>query len=469
MTRIGLLTFSDGRPFVAREVDELNRRSQQRIQARLEADGYEVIAGDIICTNEQAVNEGKRLAALGCSGTIFHFSVWVFPHLPALASRFAPGPLLLFSNINPQYPGLVGMLASAGGLSQAGTRYARAYGDIDDPVVYGKIRSFVSAANAVSSLRGQTFGLFGGRPMGMYTTTADPASWLKTFGVDVEHIDQWEIVRLAAEVPQTKVDSAFKWLEENIGHIHYDGKQLTPDKLKTQIRATEAIKSIIRDYRLDFSGIKAQPELTNNFCTMDVTEAFLNDPYDWDGPHEPHVCSTEADMDAALTMQIFKHLTHTPVLFADVRHYHADLGIWDLCNSGEHATYFAAGSFDPKDNLPLVHFYPESFYFPAGGASVHHLAHPGQATFARLTRNDGKYQMAILRGEFVQYEAEKNMELMKQTDLAWPHAFTRFTCTADEFIENYSSNHIHAVYGDWVTELHAVAELLGIETRIYGE
>jgi L-fucose isomerase len=33
---------------------------------------------------------------------------------------------------------------------------------------------------------------------------------------------------------------------------------------------------------------------------MDVTEAFLNDPYDWDGPHEPHVCATEADMDAAL-------------------------------------------------------------------------------------------------------------------------------------------------------------------------
>ena len=56
------------------------------------------------------------------------------------------------------------------------------------------------------------------------------------------------------------------------------------------------------EYRLDFSGIKAQPELTNTFCTMDVTEAFLNDPYDWDGPHEPHVCATEADMDGALTM-----------------------------------------------------------------------------------------------------------------------------------------------------------------------
>jgi len=105
MATIGLLTFSDGRPFVAEQVDELNRRSQDRIRHRLEADGHRVIAGEkIICTNESAVREAKRLAANGCDCTIFNFAVWVFPHLAALASRFAPGPFLLFSNINPQYP-----------------------------------------------------------------------------------------------------------------------------------------------------------------------------------------------------------------------------------------------------------------------------------------------------------------------------------------------------------------------------
>ncbi len=470
MAIIGILTFSDGRPFVARETDAMNRGYQDHLARRLADSGHRVVAGEeIVCTNEQAVREGKRLAAAGCACTIFNFAVWSFPNLPALASRFAPGPLLLFSNVNPQYPGLVGMLASAGGLNQAGTPFARAYGDIADDAVFARIQSFVRAASAVARLRGQTFGLVGGRPMGMYTATADPAQWLKTFGVDIEHIDQGEIVRLAAEVPDRRVEPAFRWLEENVGHIHYDGKQLTPDKLKTQIRATYAMKRLIEEYRLDFSGIKAQPELTNTFCTMDVTEAFLNDPYDWDGPHEPHVCATEADMDAALTMQIFKHLAGTPVLFADVRHYHADLGIWDLCNSGEHATYFASRSFDPKDNLPHVHFYPESFYFPAGGASVHHLAAPGEATFARLTRKDGRYWLAILRGEFVRYDEQKNRELMTQTTMEWPHALTRFDCTADEFLASYASNHIHAVYGDWVDELRSVADLLGIDVRVYGE
>ena len=113
---------------------------------------------------------------------------------------------------------------------------------------------------------------------------------------------------------------------------------------------------------------------------MDVTEAFLNDPYDWDGPKRPHVCATEADMDGALTMQILKRISGgLPVLFADVRHYHATEDVWDLCNSGQHATWFAARSDDPAENLRHVHLYPEGFYFPAGGASVHHLAAEGRS------------------------------------------------------------------------------------------
>lgn len=469
MAHVGILTFSDGRPFVAEEVDVLNRSFQERLRHRLEADGYQVTTGErIICSNDDAVTESRRLAAAGCDCTIFNFAVWAFPHLAALASRFAPGPLLLFSNVNPEYPGLVGMLASAGGLNQAGTPCVRAYGEIEDEKVYGKVRAFARSASAVTRLRGQTFGLVGGRPMGMYTATADPAKWLSLFGVDVEHIDQGEIVRLSAEVPERQVEAAFLWLTEHVGAIHYDGKQLTPDKLKLQIRATEAMKRIIAEYRLNFSGIKGQPELTNTFCTMDVTEAFLNDPYDWDGPHQPHVCATEADMDGAMTMQILKLLAETPVLFADVRHYHADRDLWDLCNSGEHATYFAGHSFDPKVNLSRVEFFPEGFYFPAGGASVRHVAAPGAATFARLTRKGGEYWLAIVRGEFVNFDATTTEDLMRQTTYGWPHAFTRFTCSADELLASYASNHIHAVYGDWVDELRLVAQFLGIEAKVYG-
>jgi L-fucose isomerase len=259
-----------------------------------------------------------------------------------------------------------------------------------------------------------------------------------------------------------------EWLERHAAGVHYDGAALTPELLERQIRSYYAMRELIDEWNLAFCGIKGQPELTNNFCTMDVAEAFLNDPYDWEGPKESTVCATEADMDAALTMQVLKRLSHTPVLFADVRHYHADVGVWDLCNSGEHATWLAARSDDPLENMRHVHLYPAEFYFPAGGASVHHLAAPGAFTFARLTRNDGAYRMQVLMGELEQYDDELNQRLMQASTYPWPHAFARFDATPDEVLSRYGSNHIHAVPGNHVEALRAVCRLLSIEFDGFG-
>jgi len=37
----------------------------------------------------------------------------------------------------------------------------------------------------------------------------------------------------------------------------------------------------------------------------------------------------------------------------------------------------------------------------------------------------------------------------------------------DEFLSSYPCNHIHGIAGDWVNELCAVAEILGIESKVY--
>jgi L-fucose isomerase len=358
---------------------------------------------------------------------------------------------------------MVGMLAAGGGLDQVGRQHTRVWGDVADSAVRDRVLETVRAAAAVSMLSGSTFGRFGGRPMGMYTAVADTDQWMSTFGVDVEEIDQWEIVRRSAAVEQSRVTAGREWLERHVAKIHYDGQQLTPELLERQIRSYHAVRELIDEWNLDFSGIKGQPELTTHFATMDVTEAFLNDPYDWEGPKQTHVCATESDMDGALTMQLLKGLAGTPVLFADVRHYHADRDIWDLCNSGQHATWFAARSDDPAENLRSVHFYPEIFYFPAGGASVSFFAAPGAATFARLTRIEGRYRMHVARGAFESYDDATNEALARQSTPQWPHAFTRLEVDAGEFLSSFGANHIHAVPGEHVAELRAVCRMLDIE------
>ncbi|HEX6444153.1 MAG TPA: L-fucose/L-arabinose isomerase family protein [Streptosporangiales bacterium] len=471
MARIGLLTMSDGRDFVAGDLTQFCIDAESAVAGALEAAGHQVIrASEPVWTNLLATSEARRVADARPDLTIFHYPVWAFPHFTMLAASETPGPLMLLGSIDPVQPGMVGLLAGGGALDQIGRRHARAWGDIDDPAVLHRVLVQVRAATAVQGLRGSTFGRVGGRPMGMYTAVANGDQWLEKFGVDVEEIDQWEIVRRSEHAGATQVKNAVQWLEKHAAGVHYNGAQLTPALLERQVRTYYAMRELIDEWNLDFSGIKGQPELTTHFCTMDLAEAFLNDPYDWDGPKQTHVCATEADMDGALTMQILKLLTDgTPALFADVRHYHADKDVWDLCNSGQHATWYAARSDDPAVNLAKVNLYPEVFFFPAGGASVNHVAAPGEATFARLTRKDHRYRMHVVRGAFERYDDATNEAMARQSTFEWPHAFTRLHVPADEFLGRFGANHIHAVPGEHVDELKAVCALLDIDYEGMGD
>lgn len=467
--KVGILTMSDGRKYLHELQEPMNFAYQHEIAQALEATGeFEVTEGQhIINSNTVAKEEGIRLREAGVEVTIFNYAIWCYPQFTVAAQNFAPGPYLLFSNLHPSECGMVGMLAAAGSLDQIGVPYKKLWGTVKDENTKGKMISFLKSAAAVSRLKGLTFGNFGGRPLGMYTAVANLEQWQREFGIDVENIEQDDIIRAGETIDADKVENAFRWLSERVGSIQYDGKGFTPEKLKTQIRSYYGLRKIIDERGLDFIGIKAHGDLTDRYCTMDVAEAFLNDPYDFDGPKEPIVAATESDMDGALTMQILKHLTGKPVLFCDVRHYDFENNVWFFSNSGTHATFFAGASYVPEENLKNVTFYPESKDYPASGASVHHFAKAGHMTFARLTRKNGKYRMTIVPAELVEFSREKMLQMGSTVTPAWPIAFARLKVTPDFFLENYPCNHIHGVYGDCVEDLLNVAKLLGIETQIF--
>jgi len=466
--KVGLLTMSDERIYLHNIQYEMNMNYQQSIARELEATGLvEVVCGDgPINTNAMAVEQGKKMAAAGVEMTIFNYAIWCYPHLTAIATNFAPGPYLLFSNIHPSECGMVGMMAASGALDQLNKKHKRVFGSIEDEGTRKEVLSFIKAACAVNRLKGITYGNFGGRPMGMYTTVANLADWQRTFGIDVYDIEQYEIMRVGDTIPQEMVTHAREWLEKYCKTVAYNGDNLTPEKLETQIRSYYALRQIIEQRHLDFIGIKAHGDLTDWYCTMDVAEAFLNDPYDWDGPHDPIVAATESDMDGALTMQILKVLSGTPVLFADVRHYEKSVDTWFFSNSGTHATYFAGGSMDPAENLKNVSLLPESKDYPAGGASVHHFAAPGKVTLARFARKGDDYYLTIVPAEIVQFSQEEMEALGNTATPAWPIAFTKCSVSAREFIEKYPCNHTHGVYGDYVEELKDVAKILDIPVQI---
>jgi len=366
----------------------------------------------------------------------------------------------LAANLNPDWPGMVAMLAAGGALHHLGINHYRAAGDFHDPIVLEKIITFGKCAKVVSKLNGQKYGLIGGRSLGMYSATASMQDWQKKFGVDIDHMDQSEIVRISETIPNRQVEKAFKWLSENVGAIYYDDKRLTPEKLKTQIRHYEALKEIVRMNKYDFIGVKCHYEMSRHYCTECISAAFMNDPYDWDGPKEPIVLACEADSDAALTMQILKLLTNDPVIFMDVRHYDAEYGVMVFCNCGSQSTYYAGLSREnPRENLKNVKLYPCLDIYSGGGCHVNCMTKPGKATIARLNRTEGKYRMTIIPTEFVTLPEEKMAETTKE----WPHVFARLPFDYHIFLDKFDANHCHAVYGDKVAELKMICEMLDID------
>lgn len=475
--KVGILTFGDGRDFLQKQLTPVNDKYTKALADRLKKDRFQVVVGRrVVWKNSIAEAEGRRMTAQGCHAVIFNFAVWAWPQYARVAAQFCPKPILMFAGINPEYPGLVAMLANAGSLDQVGIKFYKTFGDIKDKATYAQVKSRLVAIAALNRLKGQTYGLFGGRSLGIDTAVADPALWMKLFGVDVDHVDQMELVRRAdAHVKKgTKVEPALAYLKKHVRKIHWTAPdavfRLTEDLLKKQLGMYYAAYDLCQEFGYTFCGIKGQRELTEHYATGDVAEAFLSDPYHPDGtPKEPIVCSTEADMDAALTMQIFSLLTGEPALFADIRTYHEDIKAWDLCNSGQHPTFFAARSTKAPANLKRVEFRPEGFYFPAGGASVYHFAAPGQVTLARLTRSGdtNRYRMAIMTGAFLDLSADKAEQRAKAVQDNWPHAYCKLDhCSLKTFIDGMNCNHIHAAYGDWLDELVTFCDAAGIEAAV---
>lgn len=464
---LGLIGFSDGDPAVHEQLKEIVQKQVDVIAEELKKDGrVDVIAADrLVCSVVTAKEEAEKLKAKGVDGTIFSYGVFAFPNFSAIAAQNGKGPYLLAANLNPDWPGMVAMLAAGGALHHLGIDHYRAAGDFRDPAVLQKIVTFGKCAKVVSRLNGQKYGLIGGRSLGMYSATVSMQDWQKKFGIDIDHMDQSEIVRIAETIPEKKVEKAFKWLTDNVGAINYDGKKLTPEKLKTQIRHYEATKEIVKNNNYDFVGVKCHYEMSRNYCTECISAAFMNDPYDWDGPKEPVVFACEADSDAALTMQILKLLTDDPVIFMDVRHYDAEYDVMVFCNCGSQSTYYAGRSDDPKENLKNVKLYPCLDIYSGGGCHVNCMTMPGQATIARLNRTEGKYRMTIIPAEFMRLPEEK----MAETTVEWPHVFAKLPFDHSIFLDKFDANHCHAVYGNLVDELKMICEMLKIDVELLGK
>ncbi|MFO7959279.1 MAG: L-fucose isomerase [Candidatus Brocadiia bacterium] len=459
--RIGLMSFSDGRQRVHESLRPQIQEYQDRVEEMIRKAGAEpVVAEEIAWSPRRAVREAKRLLSQDIAAVVFNISVFSFPSFAALAARVLDKPVAILSAGEAGLPGMGGMLAAGGALHQMGMFEERIWGKFDSRDSQRKLETFIRGAAAAHGLEGQVYGQIGGRSIGMLTgVSSSPAEWLRIFGVDIDHADESEILRLAEEVDDAERARIVDWLESSVREVQYaEGTKLTRQNLEYQAATAAAVKRLAREREFDFVGIKCHFALSEYYCTQCLSAAFLPSLIDWDGRKAPMVCACEADGDGALTMQILQLISGFPALFLDLRHYEVESGYWVLCNCGGQSVYYSQRSDEPEENLKSVDLVPVIPKYGGVGAHVRYIGCEGEMTFARILHDDKEPSLIAFRGEAVPGQEA----WLEKSCPAWPHIYASIDADHEELLTHLHANHVHAVAGDWMDELEMFARLTGI-------
>ncbi len=465
--RVGLITFGDERDDMWEKVfKNLSEPLHQELGEYLKSLPVEVVSfNEVARTRDEINGQVDQLRTDRVDVLVAHTPCWTSPNLVIHGVQRLGTPVVLVTSKSAATHGMVGFFGAGGAMQQIGVDHLRIRDDYGSPSMTEKLMPYVRATAAVNALKGEVFGFFGGRSLGIDTGSFDSMQWRQLFGIDVEHIDQLEIIRraeLLLEKEPERADGLITWLEENTKSVNYNDLVLTRERLAYQCACYLATKDIIKEKSLGFVAIKCMPDLSSNYVPQCISAALLPGPYDSDGEKEVVSMACEADGDQALTMEIMKHITGgMPVLFGDLSHIDDEDNVLYLPNCGAQSTWYAGRSDDFKENLKHVELRPT--VRPGGGSTVYFPGAPGQITLARLYRWSGEYRMAIIPGEAIELSQKKSEEFIKARGVhQLPTAFVKVTADLEEIIDEFGSNHISGVAGDVERELVHFCKLKGI-------
>lgn len=418
---------------------------------------------------------------------------WAYPDFSVSPMWQLPShiPKLMLGSAISDYPGAVGLLAALSGTEHVGIRTDRLFvEDFDNHDSYDKpLKEFLStghyappphtaitidilethrraARQVIAELSGSIYGAVGPRSMQMWNKISE-ADFLSHFGIVREGFDGLRLLKMTERVPLERARAAMSFLQEKGMELRLGenpDSELTEEMVLFQMQVYYALLELKQQYRLDFLGVQDQLDWIEHYPATDLALGLLNNRLRPDGDGETIVAATEADDGAALTMQVLKLLSGgEPVGFNDLRYWDAEQRLYWFVNSGALAPYFAYG-----DHNSLKGSWSERqtyMYFKLGGGTSSVVVRiPGVVTWARFSYRDHQLYLCAGRG-ITDVPTEETWRIRSEKcSPDWPQWYLKL-CGRIEW--NINSNHPITVMGDYLAELKALAEELGIPFECY--
>lgn len=436
-----------------------------------------------------SVAEGMQVVKKAKGERFINFMAgWAYPDFSVspMWQLLRDVPMLMLGSAIPDFPGAVGLLATAAGTEHVGISTNRLFVEnFEDHYSYSDaIDSFLNkgsynpaypepidisvteahrlkAKEVINQLEGSIYGAVGPRSMQMWNKISE-ADFLKYFGISREGFDGLRLLKMTEKIPDKRAEEALNFLIDKGMDIRLGTdpkKHLTKDMVIFQMKVYFALLELKKQFGLDFLGVQDQLDWIEHYPSTDLTLGILNNKLRPESDGKTVVAATEADDGAAITMQVLKLLSGgEPVGFNDLRYWNPQQGLYWFVNSGALAPYFAHGS---HDSLKGAWSERQTYmYFKQGGGTCSVIVQiPGVVTWARFSYRNHQLYLAAGRG-ITDVPTEKQWkERSERCSPDWPHWYLKL-CGKIELSIN--SNHPITVLGDHLGELKAIAEELGI-------
>lgn len=322
-------------------------------------------------------------------------------------------------------------------LEEMGFKFKYVHGAVDDPQILEKISKYAKVAFTFKMLRKSRIGLLGYASMGMYTATFDHVTLRARIGPEVEHIDNYTLIKMMREIPHEEINKTAVEIKKR----YFVDPDVKEEELHEVSKTYLAFKKIIESLRLNALTPKCQYELSLQYGRVPCAPlSMLAD--------EKIVCSCEGDVHLTVTMMILYYLTGKPVYYGDVLDVKDKKLMLSSCG-------FAPLSLasNPK------HMGLRMFSLPGHSIGLRSsiVLKPGRVTVARLEGRKGTYRMHIATGEAAETDLREGV---------FPNTEIFLDGDPEEFIQNLLSQHYAVVYADVKKELIDLCELLDVKSIV---
>jgi len=334
-----------------------------------------------------------------------------------------------------------------GGFKEVGIRHRFVYGGCDDPKTMARILSYCRASHEKNMLNMSTAGVFGGRGMGQTCGVADPSQWMKVFGVDIDSRDTTLLLETAKGITSNDLKKVRSEIQPLFSVPIPEGE--VADR---SLRLYLAIKKVLAREGWDFYTIQSFPGLGDDYSATCLAQSLIL--------NERVGTSTLSDFNTLLSVKLLTDLSQEPVYYGDLQHIDKSNNEIKIIGDGA-CPPSLAGKAGPARFAE--HGIPTEG--EAGGLSVDLVCKPGEGVLARLSRNDGEFEMVITRCSIFEPPADQLEQRRLECGIPrWPHAFVTVHCDIERLLEAWNNEYAVLGYGAHLYEdLLAFCELTGIK------